>query len=96
MMEKHSINQDPANDGNMLLSAVVIERQEDGDVQIVNWSKEFEPVMNGIHPDDNFDNTDVIPKKKGRYTFDVSLNGGKDFNGEHTEYWSEFLLYNCR
>jgi hypothetical protein len=52
--------------------------------------------MNGVHPDDNFDNTNVIPKKKGRYTFDVSLNGGEDFNGEHTEYWSEFLLHNCR
>jgi hypothetical protein len=40
-MEKHSNTHNTANDGNMLLSAVVIERQEDGDVQIVNWSKEF-------------------------------------------------------
>lgn len=81
---------------NILLSAVVIERQEDGDVLIVRCSGEFQPVMNGIHPDDNFDNTDIIPKKAGQYTFDVTLSGGKDFNGEHTEYWSEYLLHNCR
>ena len=79
----------------VMLSAVVIERQEDGDVRIVKWSKEFGHVMNGLHPDDNFDKTDMIPKKSGRYTFDLSLKGGKDFNGEHTEYWSEFLLLNC-
>lgn len=86
----------PVNSGKMLLSAVVIERQKDGDVQIVNWSKEFEPVMNGVHPDDNFDNINIIPKNVGRYTFDVSLKGGQDFNGEHTEYWSEFILCNLR
>lgn len=95
-MNKTTNNHNTANDGNMLLSAVVIERQKDGDTLIVNWSKEFQSVMNGVHPDDNFDNTDIIPKKVGRYTFDVTLNGGKDFNGEHTEYWSEFLLHNCR
>lgn len=95
-MKKHSINHNTANDGNMLLSAVVIERQKDGNILIVNWSEEFQPAMNGVHPNDNFDNTDIIPEKVGCYTFDVTLNGGKDFNGEYTEYWSEFLLHNCR
>jgi hypothetical protein len=48
-MEKHSSKHNTANDGNMLLSAVVIERQNDGDTLILNWSKEFQPVMNGVH-----------------------------------------------
>lgn len=82
-----------------MLSAVVIRvwnNEGNMDYKIDTWSSEFNAVINGQHPEDNFDNCDVIPKEEGNYEFDVTIDGGEDFNGESTEYWSECLLSNCR
>jgi hypothetical protein len=100
---KELLNEAQPTFANPLLSAVVIEVVDDGDngldMEIVEkyTNSDFKDrLMNGTHPDDNFINVDYIPKKEGLYIFDVGYNGGKDFNGETTEYWFECWLQNCR
>ena len=86
----------------LILNAVVIEvyEEEDGFENVIlekHTDSDFrDKIMNGVHPDDNFDNLDCIPEKSGFYIFDLDIRGGPDFNGEFTEYWVEVLLLNCR
>lgn len=89
-METHNIDK--------IESAVTIEVFTDGSGYIIcDWSNEFgEKLMNGTHPEDNFDNCDLIPSVPGKYLFDVEYAGGADFNGESTEYWMICKLVNCK
>jgi hypothetical protein len=74
---------------------VTIKRLRDGDIKIVKFTENLEEIFNDCyHPDDICDNSDIIPKKPGIYTYNMSLRGGSYFTGEETEYWQEFLLYN--
>lgn len=85
---------------NTMLAAVVIEVSEDGDgleYNICQCDIDFrQKLMNGDHPEDNFNNCDEIPKIIGKYEFDIEYGGGASFNGDTTEYEYWCYLRNCR